>query len=279
MSFIGGNKMIKAIAADMDGTFLTDEKEYDKQRFLKQYEKMKANGIAFIVASGNQYWHLKKYFPEIAEEITFIAENGACIIEKGKVVFERALPKVVITDILDVLERNEDLKDFRLVMSGKKHAYIYKESAPEYMKKAQFFYQELQAIKDYRTVEDTIYKFALNFPAETVGTCVQTIQENLFQRVKAVTSGHEAVDLIDPSVGKEAGLTFLMKRWQLEKDQIAVFGDNLNDLGMFELVNYSFAMGNSREELKDVAYKIIGTNNQHAVLDQIDVLLEEERRN
>lgn len=103
--------------------------------------------------------------------------------------------------------------------------------------------------------------------------------ENLAQRVKAVTSGHEAVDLIDPSVGKEAGLTFLMKRWQLEKDQIAVFGDNLNDLGMFELVNYSFAMGNSREELKDVAYKIIGTNNQHAVLDQIDVLLEEERRN
>ncbi|MEH1316930.1 HAD hydrolase family protein, partial [Citrobacter farmeri] len=61
---------IKLIAVDMDGTFLSDQKTYNRERFLTQYQQMKTQGIRFAVASGNQYYQLISFFPEIAHEIS-----------------------------------------------------------------------------------------------------------------------------------------------------------------------------------------------------------------
>jgi predicted HAD superfamily phosphohydrolase YqeG len=41
---------IKLIAVDMDGTFLSDTKQYNRERFLQQYAQMKEQGIRFVVA-------------------------------------------------------------------------------------------------------------------------------------------------------------------------------------------------------------------------------------
>ena len=49
---------VKRIAVDMDGSFLSDAKTYNRARFLAQYARMKAQGIRFVVASGNQYYQL-----------------------------------------------------------------------------------------------------------------------------------------------------------------------------------------------------------------------------
>nr|WP_233544146.1 HAD hydrolase family protein [Thomasclavelia ramosa] len=46
----------------MDGTFLTNNNEYDQERFTRQYEFMKEKGIHFVVASGNQYYQLRSFF-------------------------------------------------------------------------------------------------------------------------------------------------------------------------------------------------------------------------
>lgn len=56
---------IKLIAVDMDGTFLDDEMKYNKDRFMKQYRELKARGIKFVVASGNQYDQLKSFFHQL----------------------------------------------------------------------------------------------------------------------------------------------------------------------------------------------------------------------
>ena len=75
---------IKLIAVDMDGTFLSDQKTYNRERFMAQYQQMKAQGIRFVVASGNQYYQLISFFPEIANEIAFVAENGGWVVSEGK---------------------------------------------------------------------------------------------------------------------------------------------------------------------------------------------------
>lgn len=38
---------IKLIAVDMDGTFLSDQKTYNRDRFMAQYQQMKRQGIRF----------------------------------------------------------------------------------------------------------------------------------------------------------------------------------------------------------------------------------------
>ena len=46
--------MIRAIATDIDGTFLTTDRHYDQQLFKQLYRRMAQQGIRFIVASGDQ---------------------------------------------------------------------------------------------------------------------------------------------------------------------------------------------------------------------------------
>ena len=78
---------VKVIVTDMDGTFLNDAKTYDRSRFLAQFAQLQQRGIEFVVASGNQYYQLISFFPEIREQISFVAENGALVYEHGTQLF------------------------------------------------------------------------------------------------------------------------------------------------------------------------------------------------
>lgn len=49
------------IAVDMDGTFLTDSKTFDTERFARILPRLQAQGIHFVVASGNTYAKLQDY--------------------------------------------------------------------------------------------------------------------------------------------------------------------------------------------------------------------------
>lgn len=53
--------MVKMIAVDMDGTFLSSTKEYNRERFAQLYTKMQEQDVKFVVASGNQYYQLKSF--------------------------------------------------------------------------------------------------------------------------------------------------------------------------------------------------------------------------
>ncbi|WP_396278730.1 HAD hydrolase family protein, partial [Bacillus paralicheniformis] len=98
---------IKLIAVDMDGTFLDDDMKYNNDRFMKQYHELKARGIKFVVASGNQYDQLKSFFPSIKNEIAFVAENGAYVIDSGKEIFSGEMSKETIKKVIDVIEKYE----------------------------------------------------------------------------------------------------------------------------------------------------------------------------
>lgn len=54
--------MIKAIAVDMDGTFLNSNNDYNRERFEKIFNEIQQQNIQFIVASGNQYAQLRTFF-------------------------------------------------------------------------------------------------------------------------------------------------------------------------------------------------------------------------
>lgn len=97
---------VKVIVTDMDGTFLNDAKTYNQPRFMAQYQELKKRGIEFVVASGNQYYQLISFFPELKDEISFVAENGALVYEHGKQLFHGELTRhesrIVIGELLKI---------------------------------------------------------------------------------------------------------------------------------------------------------------------------------
>ena len=50
--------MIKAIAVDMDGTFLNSQSTFDRPLFEKVYAQLQAKDVEFVVASGNPIYQL-----------------------------------------------------------------------------------------------------------------------------------------------------------------------------------------------------------------------------
>jgi hydroxymethylpyrimidine pyrophosphatase-like HAD family hydrolase len=82
-----------------------------------------AQGIRFVVASGNQYYQLISFFPEIAHEIAFVAENGGWVVSAGEDVFNGELSKDHFKTVATVLN---DVPGIEIIACGKRSAYTLK---------------------------------------------------------------------------------------------------------------------------------------------------------
>ncbi|MDF9824258.1 Cof subfamily protein (haloacid dehalogenase superfamily) [Breznakia sp. PF5-3] len=261
---------VKLIAVDMDGTFLNDHMKYDKERFLNQFSIMKEKGIKFVVASGNQYYQLISFFPEIRDEIAFVSENGAKIVDCNKELYCAELSKDKVEKVLHVLE-NINPKEY--VMCGSNSAYVHRDISDAAYELTKLYYYKLKKVDDLHAVEDTIFKFCTDFKNKDLDEVIQHLNQVLEGIMIPVSTGHDGVDFIIPGVHKANGIKRLQEHWGIKDDEVAAFGDSGNDYEMLKHAQYSYAMGNAHPRIKKVAKQVIKTNNESGVLEQIDKLL------
>ena len=76
--------MIKLIASDVDGTLIQDSTPDLYPEMVETIRSLKEKGILFCAASGRQYPSLRNVFREVADEIAYIAENGAHSVTETK---------------------------------------------------------------------------------------------------------------------------------------------------------------------------------------------------
>ncbi|MGL4723685.1 MAG: Cof-type HAD-IIB family hydrolase [Scandinavium sp.] len=264
---------IKLIAVDMDGTFLSDEKRYNRARFLAQYQKMKDQGIRFVVASGNQYWQLISFFPEIAHEIAFVAENGGWVRDAGEDVFNCKLSSEHFSKVVDFLHT---LPAVEIIACGKRSAYTLKRYNDELKKMAALYYHRLELVENFDNIDDTFLKFGLNLPDRLVPEIQKVLHEGVGDMMTAVTTGHGNIDLIIPGVHKANGLRLLQARWGIDDSEVVTFGDSGNDLEMLRQAGFGFAMANACDAAVEAANHRAPHNNEEGVLQVIDQVLNRE---
>ncbi len=96
---------IKLVATDMDGTFLDERGSFDRQRFEKVLTELEHRDIPFVVASGNGMGRLLRIFQGFEDRLTFVAENGGHIYQKGQTLYRQTLPVPLIREVMDFLQR------------------------------------------------------------------------------------------------------------------------------------------------------------------------------
>ncbi|PVZ85248.1 HAD family hydrolase [Serratia sp. S1B] len=265
---------VKIIAVDMDGTFLNEDKKYNKARFLKQYQQLQQRGIHFVVASGNQLSTLKNYFPEIAPQLAFISENGAYVVDaEQEVSFAHFSPNLVDHMRVAIAEHYASA----LILCGKRGAYIDRAVPEQNLEKLNKYFKSLQQIPDLTQAQDQICKVTLDTRQYDFSTLCDDLRQFEFianGSVKMVSSGFGFIDLIVPNRHKAHGLQLLQQRWDISADQVLAIGDNYNDLEMVKQSGYGFAVANAVDELKQAANFVTEKNNQQeVVLDVIDQVL------
>ena len=117
------------IAVDMDGTFLTDSKTFDTERFSRILPRLQALGIHFVVASGNTYAKLQDYMRGFENQgLIYIAENGAYLAdESGQLAvhpFEEEDVPRIIEVVQEFLEETTFHRD-RISSDGYRSRVLY----------------------------------------------------------------------------------------------------------------------------------------------------------
>ncbi|EPD1206978.1 5-amino-6-(5-phospho-D-ribitylamino)uracil phosphatase [Escherichia coli] len=253
---------IKLIAVDMDGTFLSDQKTYNRERFMAQYQQMKAQGIRFVVASGNQYYQLISFFPEIANEIAFVAENGGWVVSEGKDVFNGELSKDAFATVVEHLLTRPEVE---IIACGKNSAYTLKKYDDAMKTVAEMYYHRLEYVDNFDNLEDIFFKFGLNLSDELIPQVQKALHEAIGDIMVSVHTGNGSIDLIIPGVHKANGLRQLQKLWGIDDSEVVVFGDGGNDIEMLRQAGFSFAMENAGSAVVAAAKYRAGSNNYREV--------------
>lgn len=265
---------IKLIAVDMDGTFLNSRKSYNKERFAKLYHRMVKKDIRFVVASGNQYYQLRSFFPEIQNDIAFVAENGAYVVDRNK---DLSVGEMSVETIEKVLHVFRDLNAYsQLVVCGKKSAYVDLSASDYFYERTHEYYHRLKRVASFSNIEDTVFKFSANFQESEVPQLMEYFRKEVGDIVSPVSSGHGSIDFIIPGLHKASGIQLLQKEWHISDEETAAFGDSGNDIEMLQHVAYSFAMANAADPVKKAAKYLTASNNEDGVLVAMERLLEME---
>lgn len=262
---------VKVIVTDMDGTFLNDAKQYARERFMAQFRQLQQRGIEFVVASGNQYYQLISFFPEIRDQISFVAENGALVYQHGKQLFHGELTRHESQVVMGELLKDPQLN---FVACGLESAYVSDKAPESFIKLMAKHYHRLKPVADYRQIDDKLFKFSLNLPDSDIPQLVDALHVSLDGIMKPVTSGFGFVDLIIPGLHKANGIGRLLKNWQLSPQDCVAIGDSDNDAEMLKLVKYSFAMANAADSIKAIARYQTDDNNHDGVLNVIQAVLD-----
>ncbi|MDO4538359.1 MAG: Cof-type HAD-IIB family hydrolase [Coriobacteriales bacterium] len=264
---------IKMVAVDMDGTMCRGDHRFDEPRFRRVLERIVAAGCKFVVASGNQYWQLRDFFPGYDEELSFVAENGSYVKDQREVVFVGTFERSTVLRALDWVESRDDVLCIMSCLNG---AFLQRGRATqEYADIMHTWYHRLDWVDDLRDVEDPVLKFALNMPQETTWDYFDRIRADLGGELAPTSSGHGAIDLIIPGCHKASGIERLAQRWGIDPADCAAFGDGENDIKMLEYVGHSYAMANAEDTVKAVAKYGCPSNEEEGVLTTLEQLFPE----
>ena len=262
----------KAIAVDMDGTFLDDQKNYDKELFAYLLTKMNEQGIHFIVASGNQYERLRLDFVEHYQDLAFVAENGAYLIDRTQAVLTQALDLDVIKQVVTFKQSYPEL---HLVACGVKGAYIPLNEDKDFVEGMKYYCPKRELIESLEKLPvDTYLKLSAGMKAEDTKPLLAALQAEFGQVLKITSSGFGSIDLMKKGVDKAQGLDLMLKRWNLGHNDLIAFGDGGNDIEMLTHAKYGYAMENGDSKVKDIADYIAPANNEAGVLQVLKGYLE-----
>ncbi len=243
--------MIYLAATDLDGTLFRYH-SVPPDDFWDVVEAMNRKGCTLAIASGRSYGPLADLFGENADKLSYICDNGACVVHNGKIIHESIFERELVdalSDALLAINKNRVGQDrMEIILCGKNGTYSLDrgDNATEGLAR---YYDTRTDTEKLTAVEDVIYKFAVFDPLDPTTGTVAALQAQ-FDCFTYQVSGKHSLDIMKKGTDKGVGLQMLAKIKGVAKEEIAVFGDYFNDLALFDAAGMSFCMENGHPDVK-----------------------------
>lgn len=243
--------MIKLIASDVDGTLIQDSTPDLYPEMVETIRELTQRGILFCAASGRQYQSLENVFREVADEIAYIAENGAQIRYQNKNISVTPMKREDVCDLIKMLRPYYG--ECETIISTPNGSLVESRNQDFLNLITYGYHNTFRRVDDVLTLDEEIIKVAIY----RKGSIRQLGERQLIPawkgRLKACMAGDEWVDCMDLSVDKGNALKKLEEHLGISREQVMAFGDNNNDIGMMQAAGISYAVETAVAEVKQAA--------------------------
>ena len=241
--------MIKLICSDVDNTLLFDKNgTIDKETFdaIGRAEK---KGILFAVISGRPLCDLQRFFGEKADSLILASYEGALVTYKGKTLWDKPIDRNLYNSFADCYKDN---KNVEYVIYTKDAAYVrdISGSAPMLLKESVSMNGRIFECAPDK-IKDPVYKLSLVSQSGTFDFDFEADKWNSYM-YNIYTGGHWC-EFTAKDMNKDYSIHMIMEILGFNRSEVMAFGDGLNDIGMLSACDFSFAMSNASDEVKNAA--------------------------
>lgn len=234
---------IHLIFSDLDGTLLNDQKQLPAD-FAEVLSLIKAQGAQFYTASGRDYLTQKHLFGPLANQLNFICDNGAYIVERGQPVFISIMERSAWYPVIQML--SQQLPQAHCVFCGVHGSYGLPFShLPDISLEINKVYSGLTSINSIEQLQDDIFKISVCLPYCAQEKLLPLLQAACSNRLSARLTDPSFVDLMNVGITKGSAVDRIQKATGTSPSQTAVFGDYYNDVEMLQYATYSYIMQNA----------------------------------
>jgi Cof subfamily protein (haloacid dehalogenase superfamily) len=259
--------------SDLDGTLLHPDIKVSSKS-IGILNALIEKGMNFTVATARSIASVKPILSQLVTPIPVIMMNGVCIYDlmKQDYVKIETLPQDSIHQLMKLI-REHNLKGFAYVIKDGVMSTYYEDLSTKalhdfYQERVDLYQKRFTQIDDFTKLSDEpLIYFSLLDRYEKLEPIYHQI-EGISNLNCVLYKDNYSPDLwyletYSQNASKYHAVQFL--RSYLEIDHIVCFGDNRNDLPLFQASDYKLAVGNAVTELKEKADQVIGCNFEDGV--------------
>lgn len=268
----------KLYVSDLDGTLLNEAAELTRtsRDLLAQ---MLDQGLLFTVASARSVYSIRTILGDLPLKLPVIEYNGSYISDcrTGHHHVINSIDPTLARDVYDYIHECSGLSPFVSSFNGSHDLCSYEKIVGKAM---QSQYDEMLRMGDERLRQ--VPDIAAVFDERTVSITAMGEEEpiaELYAQVSAVFG--DSLQLLfyptfhnppwywlsvhDKRASKDAAIRTLKDMCGLDHCEVTVFGDHVNDLGMFSMAHRAVATDNAIPEVKALAHHVIGRSEHDSV--------------
>lgn len=236
-------KKIKAIFFDIDDTLRVKDTGYMPPSILKVFKKLKEKGLITGIASGRARYGVPQEVQDLNADFC-VKLNGAYVKDNKKnVIFHRPIP----IKLVEKYKAWADEVGIQYGLAGRHEAVLsYRNDLVS--DAIDIVYSDLAVNPDFSRHHDVYQMWTF----EDKGDDLQ-LPEELSEYLRLIRWHDHSSDVVLKGTSKALGVSKVVEHLGLKPENILVFGDELNDLELFDYAGLSVAMGVSHPKLQEKA--------------------------
>ncbi|MDE0222276.1 MAG: HAD family hydrolase [Spirochaetaceae bacterium] len=268
--------------SDLDGTLLRSDgslSAYSRRTLTRLIRE----GMLFTVASARGCNLIRAAIGDLPLRLPVINQNGACVSElvSRRHLAIHAIEPSVARDLWSLLEEH-GCNPFLMTVDGASDRVYYDENVlhNDGMRR---FLENRQRIRDPRLrklgnmrdglADQVVCLTLIDTPPRMLdveravrarhGASVQTHRYEPYN--EGLDDGWHMLTIHDSRATKDQGVASLKRLLNIASCRVVVFGDQVNDVGMFRIADEAYAVAGATPELAEHATATIGSNDDDAV--------------